>query len=127
MLNQHRLVVNRSVVEWDYNANRDAPPEERLLYMLFYQMSRMCRQKYAVKHDDRLDCLAQGVQYYIDALAISAREQIKLRKQEEWNDVLEQFLDDPQAMTNHLVLGLDVEQRREARGNAGKKAYNNWV
>ena len=46
---------------------------------------------------------------------------------EEWNDVLEQFLDDPQAMTNHLVLGLDVEQRREARGKAGKKAYNNWV
>ena len=90
-------------------------------------MSRMCRQKYAVKHDDRLDCLAQGVQYYIDALAISAREQIKLKKQEEWNDILEQFLDDPQAMTNHLVLGLDVEQRREARGKAGKKAYNNWV
>ena len=46
---------------------------------------------------------------------------------EEWNDVLEQFLDDPQAMTNHLVLGLDVEQRREARGKSGKKAYNNWV
>ena len=127
VLNQHRLIVNRSLIEWDYNSNREAAPEERLLYMLFYQMSRMCRQKYAVKHDDRLDCLAQGVQYYIDALAISAREQIKLKKMEEWNDVLEQFLDDPQAMTNHLVLGLDVEQRREARGKAGKKAYNNWV
>ena len=127
VLNQHRLIVNRSLIEWDYNSNREGAPEERLLYMLFYQMSRMCRQKYAVKHDDRLDCLAQGVQYYIDALAISAREQIKLKKQEEWNDVLEQFLDDPQAMTNHLVLGLDVEQRREARGKAVKKAYNNWV
>ena len=127
VLNQHRLIVNRSVIEWDYNSNREAAPEERLLYMLCYQMSRMCRQKYAVKHDDRLDALAQGVKYYIDALSISANEQIKLKKQEEWNDILEQFLDDPQAMTNHLVLGLDVEQRREARGNAGKKAYNNWV
>ena len=87
----------------------------------------MCREKYAVKHDDRLDALAQGVQYYIDALSISANEQIKLRKMEEWNDILEQFIDDPQAMTNHLVLGMDVEQRKEARGNAGKKAYNNWV
>ena len=71
VLNQHRLIVNKSVVEWDYNSNRDAAPEERLLYMLFYQMSRMCKQKYAVKHDDRLDCLAQGVKYYIDALSIS--------------------------------------------------------
>ena len=127
VLNQHRLIVNRSLIEWDYNSNREGAPEERLLYMLFYQMSRMCRQKYAVKHDDRLDCLAQGVQYYIDALAISAREQIKLKKQEEWNDILEQFIDDPQAATNHLVMGMDVEQRREARGKAGGKAGYNWV
>ena len=45
VLNQHRLVVNRSVIDWDYNSNKDAAPEERLLYMLFYQMSRMCREK----------------------------------------------------------------------------------
>ena len=127
ILNQHRLVVNKSLIEWDYNSNREAAPEERLLYMLFYQMSRMCRQKYAVKHDDRLDCLAQGVKYYIDAFGISAQEQINLKKREEWNDILEQFIDDPQSATNHLVLGLDVHQRREARGLEGKKSSHNWV
>ena len=61
-------------------------PEERLLYMLFYQMSRMCSEKGAVKHDDRLDCLAQGVKYYTDCMAISAQQQIIDRKREEWND-----------------------------------------
>ena len=57
VLNQHRLIVNRkSVIEWDFKSNPDAAPEERLLYTcLFYQMSRMCREKGAVKHDDRLD------------------------------------------------------------------------
>ena len=127
ILNQHRLVVNKSVVEWDYNSNRDAAPEERLLYMLFYQMSRMCRSKYAVKHDDRLDCLAQGVKYFIDALSISAQEQINLRKREEWNDILEQFIDDPQCATNHLVLGMDVNQRREARGKSDGKSVPTWL
>ena len=127
ILNQHRLVVNKSVVEWDYNSNRDAAPEERLLYMLFYQMSRMCRSKYAVKHDDRLDCLAQGVKYYIDALSISAQEQINLRKREEWNDILEQFVDDPQCATNHLVLGMDLDQRREARGKSEGKSVPTWL
>ena len=126
VLNQHRLIVNKSVVEWDYNSNRDAAPEERLLYMLFYQMSRMCRQKYAVKHDDRLDCLAQGVKYYIDALSISAQEQINLRKREEWDDMLEQFIENPQAATNHLVLGYDVDQRKQARGNAEGKRVPHW-
>ena len=126
ILNQHRLVVNKSVIEWDYNSNRDAAPEERLLYMLFYQMSRMCRSKYAVKHDDRLDCLAQGVKYFIDALSISAQEQINLRKREEWNDILEQFIDDPQCATNHLVLGMDLDQRKAARGSSEGNSVPHW-
>jgi hypothetical protein len=127
ILNQHRLVVDRGVIEWDYSSNKDSAPESRLLYMLFYQMSRMCKEKYAVKHDDRLDALAQGVKYYTDAFGISAREQIKLKKREEWNDQLEAFLDDPQSSANHLVLGLDLEQRREARGKETGKYGHHWV
>ena len=95
--------------------------------MLFYQMSRMCRQKYAVKHDHRLDCLAQGVKYYIDAFGISAQEQIKLKAREEWDDQLAAFLDDPEASANHLVLGLDLDQREKARGNKGTKTGYHWV
>jgi len=127
VLNQHRLVVNRGVIDWDYNSNKEHPPEQRLLYMLFYQMSRMCRMKYAVKHDDRLDCLAQGVKYFTDSLSISAQEQINLRKREEWDDILEQFLDDPQGSANHLVLGLDVNQRQQARTKTTNKEAPNWV
>ena len=127
VLNQHRLVVDRGVIDWDYKSNPDSAPESRLLYMLFYQMSRMCRMKYAVKHDDRLDCLAMGVKYFTDALSISAQRQIDLRKREEWDDILEQFLDDPQTSANHLVLGLDVNQRQQARGNQGNSSVPTWV
>ena len=127
VLNQHRLIVDRGVIDWDYSSNKDSPPESRLLYMLFYQMSRMCRMKFAVKHDDRLDCLAMGVKYFTDALSISAQEQINLRKREEWDDILEGFLDDPQSSANHLVLGMDVNQRQQARGNAGKSSVPTWV
>jgi hypothetical protein len=126
VLNQHRLIIDRSVVEWDYNSNKDAPPEDRLLYMLFYQMSRMCREKGAVKHDDRLDSLAQGVKYFIDAMGISAYEAVKLRKQEDWQDLLDTFVDDPLAATNHLVLGFNIDQRRQARGKT-KKSVPTWV
>jgi len=127
VLNQHRLVVDRSVIDWDYNSNQDAAPEERLIYMLFYQMSRMCREKGAVKHDDRLDCLAQGVKYFTDALSISANDQIKLRELEEFRDVLESFLDDPQASANHMVMGMNLQQRKEARGKESGKPLPTWV
>ena len=127
VLNQHRLIVNRSVIEWDFKSNPDAAPEERLLYMLFYQMSRMCREKGAVKHDDRLDCLAQGVKYYTDALAISAYETIKLQRQEDWQDMNEAWLDDPQQAVNHMAFGMSLEQRKRARMLNGKKSVPTWV
>ena len=127
VLNQHRLIVNRSVIEWDYKSNPDEAPELRLMYMLFYQMSRMCREKGAVKHDDRLDCLAQGVQYFTDAMSISANETIRIKKQEEWLDLMEAWVDDPQQTANHMVLGFDLDQRRKARQQKGKSSVPTWV
>jgi len=126
VLNQHRLIVDRSVIDWDYASNKDSPAEERLLYMLFYQMSRMCREKRAVKHDDRLDCLAQGVKYFTDALSISAQDQIAVRKKEEWDNMLAEFLENPEVSANHMVLGLNLEQRREARGLEDNNYGYNW-
>ena len=126
ILNQHRLVVNRSVIEWDFKSNPDEAPEKRLMYMLFYQMSRMCREKGAVKHDDRLDALAQGVKYFTDAMGISAQEAIKNRKREEWNQMLEEFFDDPQSSANHLVMGMNYQQRQQAKGDT-KNSVPTWV
>ena len=124
VLNQHRLVVDRSVIDWDYKSNPDEAPEKRLMYMLFYQMSRMCREKGAVRHDDRIDCLAQGVKYFTDAFGISAQEEIKARKREEWDQMLESFLEDPQQSANYMVFGMTAEQQRQAKGNT---SVANWV
>jgi hypothetical protein len=126
VMNQHRLVIDRGVVEWDYSSNNKAAPEERLLYMLFYQMSRMCREKGAVRHDDRIDSLAQGVKYFTDAMGISAYETVKQKRMEDWSDILETFLEDPQSAANHLVLGMDLETRQKARG-ATKGHAPTWI
>ena len=127
VLNQHRLIVDKSVIEWDYKSNPDEAPEHRLMYMLFYQMSRMCREKGAVKHDDRLDCLAQGVKYFTDAMSISANESIRMREAEEWKDMMDAWMEDPQQAVNHLAFGFDIEQRRKARGIKGKSSVPTWV
>ena len=49
------------------------------------------------------------------------------RKREEWKDILDSWQDDPQSAANHLVLGMDLDQRRKARGIAGKKSVPTWV
>ena len=127
VLNQHRLIIDRSVIDWDFRSNSERPPEERLLYMLFYQMSRMCREKGAVKHDDRLDCLAQGVKYYTDAMAISAYEQMKMERREDWKDMNQAWLDNPQEAANHMAFGMNIQQRRKARQIKGSGQIAKWV
>ena len=128
VMNQHRLVVDKKVIAWDYASNKDEAPEKRLMYMLFYQMGRMCREKGAIRHDDRLDCLAQGVKYFTDALSISAHEAVKARKAEEWHSMLQDYLDNPTASADHLVLGMNKEQRDAAnRIDKGQSSVPTWV
>ena len=127
VFNQHRLIIDRNVIDWDFKSNPDGPPEERLLYMLFYQMSRMCREKGAVKHDDRLDCLAQGVKWYTESLAISAQQNIILKKHEEWTDLQDAWLDDPQQAATHMAFGMSLAQRKQARQMKGNNSVHNWV
>jgi len=105
VMNQHKLIIDPRVWEYDYSSNPDAAPEKRLEYMLGYQMSRMCREKGAVKHDDRVDAMAQGVQYFVDAVAQSAFKAQALRKHEEWKAMTYAFEHYGEAATDALVLG----------------------
>ena len=122
VMNQHKLIIDPRVFEYDYKSNPEAPPEKRLEYMLMYQLSRMCREKGAVRHDDRADCLAQGVKYFTDALAQSAHRLQSQRKNEEWNAMQKAFLDNPQLATDALVLGLPFKNLK----TSSNKVYD-WV
>ena len=105
VLNQHKLIMDPKIWEYDYSSNPDAPPERRLEYQLGYQFSRMSREKGACRHDDRIDCLSQGVQYFVDAVAQSAHRAQAMRKHEEWNAMVFAFENDPKQATDALALG----------------------
>jgi hypothetical protein len=60
-------------------------------------------------------------------MSISAYEQVRQRKMDDWNEMLEDFIDNPQSATNHLVFGMDLEQRRQAKGLPSKNAVPTWV
>ena len=106
VLNQHKLVMDPKVIDYDHKSNPDQPPERRLEYMLQYQLSRMCRESGAIKHDDRVDCLSQGVRYFTDAMAISAHKQMAMRRHEEWSAMMYAFENDPRQATDALAKGL---------------------
>jgi hypothetical protein len=61
IMNQHRLVVDAAVIERDF----EAPQKNQL----FYQMTRISREKGALSSDDRLDVLAIAVTYWVDHMS----------------------------------------------------------
>lgn len=123
VLNQHKLVMDPKIIEWDYRSNPDSPPEKRLEYMLMYQCSRMCKEKGAVKHDDRIDAMAQGVQWFTDALALSAQKQQAQRRNDEWSAMQQMFLDDPHRAVDALALGVGFRELSQRKPN---RVYD-WV
>jgi hypothetical protein len=122
VLNQHRLVIDQRLIQWDYTSNGDMAPEERLPRMLMYQLTRMCREKGAVKHDDRVDALALGIKYFQDILAISAKEAQIEQKRQDWNKMLTAFIEHPQEATDCLVLGKSFDTV-----GAGENAVYTWI
>lgn len=66
VMNQHRLIVCPSVIEKDYRSTESYAGEDQQGYRLFYQMTRITRDRGALKHDDRLDALAGAVAHWTE-------------------------------------------------------------
>lgn len=62
VLNQHRLIIDSSVFKKDY----EQPEQKR---QLFYQLTRITRERGALANDDRLDALAIAVGYWVEHMA----------------------------------------------------------
>lgn len=68
VISQHRLIVDRLVVEQDSIRSKDVGTDIAPAYQLFYQMTRLTRDKGSLRFDDRIDALAIAVAYWLEAL-----------------------------------------------------------
>lgn len=80
---QHKLVVNESVVQNDFRRY-----QMDMQYSLFYQLTRLCREKQALSHDDRLDAVAMNVAYWTDYMNTSTEEEMKKVTDDWLNEVM---------------------------------------
>ncbi|MCP3400397.1 phage terminase large subunit [Bradyrhizobium sp. CCGB20] len=92
IMNQHRLVVCPSVIEKDYRSTESYTAENQQGYRLFYQMTRITRDRGALKHDDRLDAVAGAVAHWAEYMNRDI-EQAHLQHKEALIDAeLEKFM-----------------------------------
>jgi hypothetical protein len=116
VLNQHRLIINRSVVEKDSQPRDDDPIETALAYQLFHQMTHLTVDKNCLQHDDRLDALAGAIEYWNESLAIDENRAIKEREAELWDLELAAHKGDIEGALDAKVLGIPLASLPQSRG-----------
>jgi hypothetical protein len=89
VMNQHRLIVDKRVIEKDTNSIKKYPLEKQQQYSLFYQMTRITRDRGSLAHDDKVDCLSMMVADCLEMMSVDADEQIQQRLDEEYEKYIE--------------------------------------
>ena len=93
LMNSHRLIVDQSLVEREVAAALNGDSDDTLVYNLFYQMTRITKERGALKHDDRLDALAMACAYWGDAVAQDADRRARELEEEQQTKILEDFIE----------------------------------
>lgn len=110
VMNQHRLVVCPSVIEKDYRSTENFAVDDVQKYRLFYQMTRITRERGALERDDRLDALAGAVGYCVEWMNRETQAAAEEARNARLEAELERFMD-------HVVGG-----RAQFEGNEGRWA-----
>jgi hypothetical protein len=118
VMNQHRLIVNRSVVENDAKGREEDAIEKRLSYQLFHQLTHITKDKGCLQHDDRLDALASAVEYWNESLAIDEDRAMDDRKKELWDLELQAFRGELENALDIKMLGFSLADAPKTGGNA---------
>lgn len=104
---RHKLIVDRRVIEDDHKSASQYEGDNRFTKSLVYQMTRVTKERGALKHDDRLDALSIAVAYWVEQMGVDERQGIRDRRQELLDQELESFM-------NHAIGG-------------GRRLTNNWI
>lgn len=81
---RHKLIVDRRVINEDYKVYEHDPQ-----YSLFYQLTRLSRDRGSLSHDDRIDALEMAVAYWLEYMNLDDKigiENLQEEQLEKWLD-----------------------------------------
>lgn len=99
-LASHRLILNESLIQADYDSIQRYSAGDRMTYSLFGQMSLITRDRHSLKHDDRLDALYGAIAQVAAKLDYDEHSRRAREKAEQ--------------MKEYLAVWSDPRARREA-------------
>lgn len=116
LLLQHRLIFNLDLIRRDAENYNDYPADHAHRYQLFYQLTRITRDRQALGKDDRLDVLAMACGYWVLSMAKDTariEEDLKLKAADK---ALKDFLAKAKGLTGKPSYTTSITGRRTPDG-----------
>lgn len=82
VMNSHRLIIDPQVLKDDLETIKQYSQESQKTYSLAYQLSHITKEKGSLRHDDRLEALAEAVGYWVLQMAQDEDKKIEDRQQQ---------------------------------------------
>lgn len=86
VMSNHRLIVDQKVIDRDFESVKDPK------YSLFYQMTRITKDRGALIHDDRLDALSMAVSYWVEHMSRDNNKAVSQMKEKALEADLRKFM-----------------------------------
>ena len=86
VMNSHRLIVDEGVILEDFKS-------PNLKQQLFYQMTRLTKDRGSLAFDDRIDALSIAVNYWVEVMDRDAQSALEDYRQEQLEIELDNFMD----------------------------------
>lgn len=93
VMNRHKLIFDRMVIEDDYRTAQQYDGDNKFAKTLIYQMTRICYDRGALKHDDRLDALAIAIAYWVERMGMDSDKGIVDERERLLDQELSNFMD----------------------------------
>lgn len=102
VMNRHRLIVDAELIREDLKLAQDEPK-----HSLFYQMTRITKDRGSLRHDDILEAVYGAVNYWVESMARDEKVALSDYQEELLHNELQVFMD-------------------HALGNTGGGSSGNW-
>jgi phage terminase large subunit-like protein len=125
VMNQHRLVIHHDVVSGDRESTQHYPAEKASKYQLFYQMTRITKERGSLgQSPDRLDALAGAVAYWTEQMAVDRARKIAERKSEQMDALVRWVHQHEEIGFDGLALGRSLEDVVRGRLGYGGSVFD---
>lgn len=130
LLNQHRIIVDRHVIEQDFIDAQDAAVsvENGFVFSLFYQLTHITRDRNSLTHDDRVDAFAGCAARFMEIMNADQDTIMENAKIADLEADAEVFLGDTDtSLLDMVLLGGDSRKVMDKLGVSPGHHGKRWV